>query len=112
MLKRARPVSPQPSVPSVPLVERSDPPRNKRRRILPPSLDGQSRGWNISHKDEDDDGEDDDDEQKFLDRHDATGTVPPPNSFTGTDSFLLPLHNLLRTWSPISRRIFWANPCR
>ncbi|KAF9455648.1 hypothetical protein BDZ94DRAFT_1277730 [Collybia nuda] len=46
MLKRQRPLSPPPSTPLIPLVE--SPVYNsksKRRRTMPPSLDGQSRGW-------------------------------------------------------------------
>ncbi|RDB28495.1 hypothetical protein Hypma_015275 [Hypsizygus marmoreus] len=51
MLKRQRPISPPPSIPSVPLIVDSLtfdnlPPREtKRRRVLPPTLDGRSRGW-------------------------------------------------------------------
>ncbi|GLB36379.1 hypothetical protein LshimejAT787_0306670 [Lyophyllum shimeji] len=50
MLKRQRPPSPPPSTPTIPLVVdppfHTDPARDfKRRRVLPPSLDGRSRGW-------------------------------------------------------------------
>ncbi|KAK7064417.1 hypothetical protein R3P38DRAFT_2824372 [Favolaschia claudopus] len=63
MLKRQRAISPPPSNPSVPLV--TDEPESfhrdsKRRRVLPPSLDGPSR--NSILRTEEDDGEEDDDD--------------------------------------------------
>lgn len=50
MLKRQRPVSPPPSFSSVPLITADSPTDlverdTKRRRTLPPVLDGASRGW-------------------------------------------------------------------
>jgi len=65
MLKRQRPVSPPPSHHTIPLVAdplpfRTDPGRDfKRRRVLPPSLDGHSRGWGVPDPA---DGADDDEE--------------------------------------------------
>lgn len=66
MLKRQRPASPPPSIPSIPLA--TDPlPFNpeagrasKRRRVLPPSLDGHARGWSLP------DGEEDDGEEDYM----------------------------------------------
>ncbi|KAG5341376.1 hypothetical protein E4T56_gene13289 [Termitomyces sp. T112] len=61
MLKRQRPPSPPPFVPSIPLVDDSYPDATrdvKRRRILPPSLDGKSRDWSIPDIPDDDDDED------------------------------------------------------
>ncbi|KIK02297.1 hypothetical protein K443DRAFT_677692 [Laccaria amethystina LaAM-08-1] len=51
MLKRQRPSSPPPSISNIPLVDDSS--HNfKRRRILPPILDGPSRGWGTSQEED------------------------------------------------------------
>lgn len=68
MLKRQRPSSPFPSSSDAPIAcdpynDLHLPPTTKRQRIAPPSLDGPSRGWGMSHTAETspnaNDGEDD-----------------------------------------------------
>ncbi|KAJ7293350.1 hypothetical protein C8J57DRAFT_1268805 [Mycena rebaudengoi] len=112
MLKRVRPISPPPSSPSIPLV--SDPSEfpgqeAKRRRILPPSLDGQFRGRNALSLDEDD-GEEDEDEA-FSDGRNASRAGPQPSSATvdnaeyqSANSFLHDLHALHR------HRLIFSSP--
>lgn len=51
MLKRQRPSSPPPSISNIPLVDDSSH-DFKRRRILPPILDGPSRGWGASQEED------------------------------------------------------------
>ena len=108
MLKRQRPISPTPTFSSVPLViadpfvERD----TKRRRTLPPVLDGACRGWApapLSINDEEDDGEEDyisDDENKYISPNCSIKCSPTPQQpgdkagYTSTNSFLRELHTL------------------
>lgn len=108
MLKRQRPISPTPTLSSVPLVitdpfvERD----TKRRRTLPPVLDGACRGWAqapLSINNEEDDGEEDyisDDENKNIPPTcsiNCSLTQQQPGDKTGytsTNSFLRELHTL------------------
>ena len=107
MLKRQRPVSPIPTFSSVPLViadpfvERD----TKRRRTLPPVLDGACRGWAqapLSINNEEDDGEEDyisDDEIKTVPNCsiNCSLTQQQPGdkaAYTSTNSFLRELHTL------------------
>ena len=111
MLKRQRPVSPTPMFSSVPLVI-ADPSADfverdtKRRRTLPPVLDGACRGWAqapLSIDNEEDDGEEDyvsDDEIKNIVPNcsiDCSLTQQQPGDkagYTSTNSFLRELHTL------------------
>jgi hypothetical protein len=113
MLKRQRPVSPTPTFPSVPLFI-ADPSADfvgrdtKRRRTLPPVLDGACRGWAqapLSINNEEDDGEEDyisdDDEIKNIVPNCSTNcglTQQQPQGdkagYTSTNSFLRELHTL------------------
>ena len=108
MLKRQRPISPTPTFSSVPLViadpfvERD----TKRRRTLPPVLDGACRGWAqapLSINNEEDDGEEDyisDDEKNVLpncsNNCSLTQQQHPGDKteYTSTNSFLRELHTL------------------
>ncbi|KAJ7492850.1 hypothetical protein FB451DRAFT_552869 [Mycena latifolia] len=85
MLKRLRPASPPPGS-SIPLV--SDPPDSlrrdpKRRRILPPSLDGQSR--HSMFRTDEDDGEEDHDELNLSDGHNPSGLGPSGSTVYNTE---------------------------
>jgi len=109
MLKRSRPISPPPTSSSVPLVA-PDPPADlvgrdtKRRRTLPPVLDGTCRGWaqapplliNISEDEEDDYISDD--EIENIAPHSSTNCnlnqQPDKAEYTSTNSFLRELHTL------------------
>ncbi|KAF8239338.1 hypothetical protein L208DRAFT_86920 [Tricholoma matsutake] len=96
MLKRQRPVSPPPSIPTIPLVD--DPPfemahHSKRRRVLPPVLDGQMRGWGRSD-DEDEDEEEIEDYKE--DTVDATNLDSSLSGYKSANSVLSELHTLHR----------------
>jgi hypothetical protein len=111
MLKRQRQVSPTPTFSSVPLVI-ADPYADfmgrdtKRRRTLPPVLDGACRGWAhapLSINNEEDDGEEDyisDDEIKNIVPNcsiNCSLTQQQPGDkagYTSTNSFLRELHTL------------------
>ena len=112
MLKRQRPVSPTPTFSSVPLVI-ADPSADfvgrdmKRRRTLPPVLDGACRGWAqapLSINNEEDDGEED-----YISDDEIKNVVPncsincgltqqqqpgDKTGYTSTNSFLRELHTL------------------
>lgn len=107
MLKRQRPISPPPTFSSVPLViadpfvERD----TKRRRTLPPVLDGACRGWAqapLSINNEEDDGEEDyiSDEDKDITPNcsiNCSLTQQQPGDkarYTSTNSFLRELHTM------------------
>jgi hypothetical protein len=111
MLKRQRPVSPTPTFSSVPLVI-ADPYADfvgrdtKRRRTLPPVLDGACRGWAhapLFINNEEDDGEEDyisDDEIENIAPNcsiNVSLTQQQPGDkagYTSTNSFLRELHTL------------------
>ena len=110
MLKRQRPVSPTPTFSSVPLVI-ADPSADfvvrdtKRRRTLPPVLDGACRGWAqapLSIDNEEDDGEEDyisDDEIKNIAPNSLINCQQQQQpgdkaGYTSTNSFLRELHTL------------------
>jgi len=114
MLKRQRPVSPPPTFSSVPLVI-TDPPATdflrrdtKRRRTLPPVLDGAYRGWAQAPPVSINNVEDDDEEDRISD--DEVENIAPNFSincsltqqqspgdkaeYASTNSFLRELHTL------------------
>jgi hypothetical protein len=111
MLKRQRQVSPPPTFSSVPLVI-ADPYADfagrdtKRRRTLPPVLDGSCRGWAhapLFINNEEDDGEEDyisDDENENIVPNcsiNVSLTQQQPGDkagYTSTNSFLRELHTL------------------
>ena len=109
MLKRQRPVSPTPTFLSVPLVI-ADPSADfvgrdtKRRRTLPPVLDGAYRGWAQAPLsiDNEDDGEEDyisDDEIKNIAPNSSISCQQQQQpgdkaGYTSTNSFLRELHTL------------------
>ena len=108
MLKRQRPVSPPPSFPDVPLLPSEpvscDLSRHtvKRRRVLPPSLDGPSRGWGspFIFNQNDDDGEDDEDDDMGAAIQNVDGaptdmaTIQTPSSVAEYKSVNSLLHDL------------------
>ncbi|KAJ7130117.1 hypothetical protein C8R43DRAFT_1025982 [Mycena crocata] len=99
MLKRLRPVSPSPSAPTVPLV--SDPsdsyrPEPKRRRILPPSLDGQSRHSRFRTDEDDEDDDDDDDINPSVGYSGPSGSTMHNTEYSSANTFLHDLHALHR----------------
>ena len=113
MLKRQRPVSPPPMFSSVPLVM-TDPPATdfmrrdtKRRRTLPPILDGAYRGWaqapplSINNvEDDDEDHISDDEVEKIAPNFSINCSLiqqhPPEDKteYASTNSFLRELHTL------------------
>ncbi|KZV77630.1 hypothetical protein PENSPDRAFT_8781 [Peniophora sp. CONT] len=110
MLKRARASTPPPaSTPDIlPMLPDEPSARHtlKRRRILPPSLDGPSRGMNYpstqpQQQPADDDGEeymdDDDDEQGRV-------QVPLPQTYKAVNSLLHDLH------AEHQHRLLWSSP--
>ncbi|KAJ6509302.1 hypothetical protein C8R47DRAFT_17559 [Mycena vitilis] len=108
MLKRHRPVSPPPPGPSIPLVSDTLPDshrrESKRRRILPPSLDGQARRSSFGI--DEDDGEEDDDE---MDGRTPSGSRAPGSNvhnaeYESANTFLHDLHALHR------HRLIFASP--
>ena len=107
MLKRQRQTSPPPpSSSSVPLIS-NDPVADmiererdsKRRRTLPPSLDGAARGW---AKPEITEGYDDDQEEQYSDEEDAVYDYRPTRNqvtlasaeYKSTNTMLRDLHTL------------------
>ncbi|KAJ7706425.1 hypothetical protein B0H17DRAFT_629033 [Mycena rosella] len=106
MLKRLRPVSPPPSGPSIPLVSDPAPSHRrepKRRRILPPSLDGQSR--HSMFRTDEDDGEEDDDELNLLDGRNPSGSGSVHNiEYQSANTVLHDLHALHR------HRLIFSSP--
>lgn len=96
MLKRQRPVSPPPSIPSIPLIVDADIMTQrdlKRKRVLPPILDGGSRGWGrLDHQ------EDEEDEEYTSERDDTgdTGGNRPEdqNEYKQANNVLHELHTL------------------
>jgi len=111
MLKRQRPVSPPPTFSSIPLVV-ADPPADfvgrdtKRRRTLPPVLDGAHRGWaqtplpiSIAEDDEEDYISDDEIENiapNFSNNCSLIQQQQPGDKaeYSSTNSFLRELHTL------------------
>jgi hypothetical protein len=100
MLKRQRPASPPPSMPAIPFAD--DPPfevarhQSKRRRVLPPVLDGQARGWGeLGH--EDWDGEDDEEyEHHIMYSTDQAGALADSSRYKSANGVLHDLHTLHR----------------
>lgn len=98
MLKRQRPASP-PSIPTIPLAIDESPfeiayHQSKRRRVLPPVLDGQMRGWGKT------DHEDDDEQE--CEKEDPGNATNIDGGFTDTTGYksangvLYELHELHR----------------
>lgn len=115
MLKRQRPVSPPPTFSSVPLVI-TDPPATdfirrdtKRRRTLPPVLDGAYRGWaqapplsinNVVDDDQEEDYISDDEVENIAPNFSINCSLTQQQSpgdkaeYASTNSFLRELHTL------------------
>ncbi|KAF5356330.1 hypothetical protein D9756_004254 [Leucocoprinus leucothites] len=78
MLKRQRAPSPMPQSPSIPhdmtpfdgIIDIRD---LKRRRVVPPSLDGQTRGWNTHPSNPNSAEEEEYDEEDYCEEHDPHG---------------------------------------
>ncbi|KAJ7102160.1 hypothetical protein B0H15DRAFT_813431 [Mycena belliarum] len=105
MLKRLRPASPPPSEPSIPLI--SEPPRHsKRRRILPPSLDGQSRHTMLRTDEDDGDGEEDEGEINVSD-----GNNSGPSVLTGSNTEYESANTVLHDLHALHRhRLIFSSP--
>ncbi|KAF4572698.1 hypothetical protein EYR40_004223 [Pleurotus pulmonarius] len=105
MLKRQRPSSPFPSSSDAPIAcdpynDLHLPPATKRQRTAPPSLDGPSRGWGISHTAETspnaDDGEDDsecDEEDDEINCASNTEARLIREKYKSTNTMLSQLHS-------------------
>lgn len=103
MLKRRASSPPPTSLSDVPILldeKLLDP---KRRRILPPVLDGQMRGWGTPQdkmyetSDEEDDGEEDIPHDEFSPNHpDATSNKHLDSPYKSANGFLHELHTLQR----------------
>lgn len=100
MLKRQRPASPPPSIPTIPLVD--DSPfemtahQSKRRRLLPPILDGQVRGWGkIDHADGDDEDYEEHQEGSEGDTN-PDGRLADTTGYKSVNGVLSELHALHR----------------
>ncbi|KAF8213302.1 hypothetical protein K438DRAFT_1085944 [Mycena galopus ATCC 62051] len=111
MLKRQRALSPPPSAPAVPLVSETPESQcreSKRRRILPPSLDGQSRRPTFLTEDdrEEDDDEDDIDHagQRIPPAAAPSGATAYNTEYESANTFLHDLHALHR------HRLIFASP--
>ncbi|KAF9535569.1 hypothetical protein CPB83DRAFT_878718 [Crepidotus variabilis] len=109
MLKRQRQATPPPTFSSSPLIpdmvmDFSEERNSKRRRTLPPVLDGTQRGWakNVYSEEEDDeeyyDGDDDEDvhQHNALTRNTAEGvnSLATSSEYQSTNSMLRELHTL------------------
>ncbi|KAF5368421.1 hypothetical protein D9758_002374 [Tetrapyrgos nigripes] len=101
MLKRQRPASPPLSSSNVPLLTDSsnlEAPNAKRRRTLPPVLDGKLRGWTTPSEpiDDGDDGyEDEDEDDGILHQQDHSTTFQYDHSpYKSTNNLLHELHTL------------------
>ncbi|ESK98430.1 hypothetical protein Moror_180 [Moniliophthora roreri MCA 2997] len=101
MLKRQRPSSPSPaSFPSAESFTESTPDA-KRRRVLPPTLDGKLRGWETPRYCHHSDCDDDDNFEEIDGEEDASGyssasTVLNDSLYKSTNDFLHQLHALQR----------------
>jgi len=98
MLKRQRPVSPPPSS-DVPLIAIDISHQNheaKRRRTLAPVLDGEKRGWGISHLESYDDEEQVEELQQDLEQNiiEDEGQSHDSGMYKSANSFLHDLHAL------------------
>ncbi|VDB84495.1 unnamed protein product [Peniophora sp. CBMAI 1063] len=110
MLKRARASTPPPasSTPDLlPMLPDEPSARHtmKRRRVLPPSLDGSTRGMNYSHapilQQPDDDGE------EYMDNEDDERDrvrIPVPQTYKAVNSLLHDLH------AEHQHRLLWSSP--
>lgn len=92
MLKRQRPSSPPPSISDIPLVDDSSH-DFKRRRILPPILDGPSRGWGTSQEEEIY-GEDASTSDEELENATASSFNPDVVEYSSANTVLRELHTL------------------
>lgn len=92
MLKRQRPSSPPPSISNIPLVDDSSH-DFKRRRILPPILDGPSRGWGTSQEEdiyEEDAGTSDEERENTS----SSSSNPDVVEYSSANTVLRALHTL------------------
>lgn len=112
MLKRQRPASPPPSARDIPLMMAAEslmdaPQRTaKRRRVLPPLLDGKARGWGLRGDDNIDyDNEEDDEEEESASEESVHQNVHDAGQYKSTNSFLHDLHALHQ-----HRLIFSSSP--
>lgn len=111
MLKRQRPSSPLPSSSSVPQGLPSEDVINirdlKRRRIAPPSLDGQARGWDSSNSQSlEDENEEECVEADEQEEGDEPGLAQSSNvEYTMVNSVLKEIHILQK-----HRQLFHPHP--
>ena len=100
MLKRQRHTSPPPASQSQDVFIDSDPAlltTRKRRRTLPPVLDGQARGWGAGTQRDDDDEESDNDELVGVDEGSSPVPQPPAQwEYKSANNLLHDLHELHR----------------
>ncbi|KAF5377543.1 hypothetical protein D9615_005193 [Tricholomella constricta] len=115
MLKRQRPASPPPSMPTVPLLVHPLPfdmeaRRDlKRRRVFPPSLDGNSRGWGVpipASGCDDDDDEYMSNEDEPVERNGDRSAWPAHSSeYKAANNVLHELHTLQQ------HRLLFSSSC-
>lgn len=93
MLKRQRPSSPPPSISDIPLVDDSSH-DFKRRRILPPILDGPSRGWGTSQEEDiyEEDADISDEEREHTSS--SSSSNPDVVEYRSANTVLRELHTL------------------
>ncbi|EKM83409.1 hypothetical protein AGABI1DRAFT_88408 [Agaricus bisporus var. burnettii JB137-S8] len=108
LLKRQRAASPPPSSPSFPQEPSSediiDIRALKRRRIAPPSLDGQTRGWDSSREDENEE------EYTEIDEGDLPEHPGPSNTeYAAVNNVLKELHISQKRLQPPGPLHFMAN---
>ncbi|KAG5648162.1 hypothetical protein DXG03_006116 [Asterophora parasitica] len=103
MLKRQRQSSPPPSIPLIedpfPFQDITEARRNsKRRRVLPPSLDGNSRGWGVFAPPSQDNDEDEEyvseEDEGTEDNGDRSRWAPYLSEYKDANNVLNELHTL------------------
>ncbi|KAF8168328.1 hypothetical protein B0H34DRAFT_56085 [Crassisporium funariophilum] len=105
MLKRQRQPSPPPSLPSVPLISDSPIHRDsKRRRTLPPVLDGASRGWASSRSIPNDD------EEEYFSDDEIENVVPHDYSEQGKAEYKSANYVLRELHTLQQHRLMFASP--
>ena len=96
MLKRQRPVSPPQSTLDIPLVDFRPVDSTKRQRILPPTLNGEARGWGSGWAedpdDEDADEEEVDESSGIANGYDESISTVVTEEYKLTNSLLHDLH--------------------
>jgi hypothetical protein len=98
MLKRQRPASPPLSISAIPFVD--SPPfetaqhQSKRRRVLPPVLDGQARGWGETGHEDWDEEDDDEYEQDIMSSTNLTSGLADTTGYKSANGVLHELHTI------------------